>query len=191
MPKLTVRLRLRTANADVVEPGLVLISAAAEAADAASTPALKTSARLCLMADMAWSCKLAERWAIPARALGADLVFDLHPNDRGARVFDGVLMVDGYPHCPALPEHLHNITRPERLKAGDLPANPTWRQARDHAGPPPPGPLQRTDRRTGPVRVPAGLLAPTRPARNASSACPGPGALRELPPSEFLDNNHP
>lgn len=193
MPKLTVRLRLRTANADVVEPGLALISAAAEAADAASTPALKTSARLCLMADMAWSYKLAERWAIPARALGADLVFDLHPNDRGARVFDGVLMVDGYPHCPALPEHLHNITRPERLKVGDLPANPTWRQARDHA------------RATAALARFKELIAerdlyafrriagpdPTGKERFQCPAQAGKVRCANCPLSEFLDNNHP
>lgn len=132
MPKLTVGLRLRPANADVVEPGLSLLAAAADAADTAGTPALRTGARICLMADRAWSNKRPERWADPARALGTDLVFDLNAYDRGALDHDGLLMVDGYPHCPAMPAHLHNVAPPPRYKVGELPANPTLRQLREH-----------------------------------------------------------
>lgn len=46
-----------------------------------------------------------------------------HPNDRGARMFDGILYIDGFPHCPATPEDLHTITRPPRFTAPDIPAD--------------------------------------------------------------------
>ena len=133
MPKLTVGLRLRPANADVVEPGLSLLKAAADAADAAGTAALKFGKRIRVMADRAWSNKRPERWAAPARDLGADLVFDLSEADRGALDHEGLLMVDGWPHCPSMPAHLRNVARPERFKVSPLPANPTLRQTRDHA----------------------------------------------------------
>ena len=133
MPILTVGLRLRPAGRDVVEPGLQLLKEAVEHANEAGTALLPNGAALHASYDRAWSYKLPDRWAQPVRALGVDPVFDLHPTDRGVREHEGVLMVDGYPFCPALPAHLHHISRPQRFSVSPLKPNPTARERLEHA----------------------------------------------------------
>lgn len=121
-PILTQGIRLRPANSGVVEPGLALIDSYTD-----------TSPRLAeVLNDRAWSYALAEQWAYPLRARGIEQVLDLHPNDRGARDFEGIRMVDGAPHCPSMPDDLVNIARPARFSVGELRKNATAEQVRQH-----------------------------------------------------------
>lgn len=122
-PILTQGIRLKPANAGVVGPGLELLDAYCG-----------TRAQLSqVVNDRAWSYALPEQWAFPVRDRGIEQVLDLHPNDRGVRDFEGIRMVDGTPHCPAMPDHLVNIARPARFAVRDLPAKPTAEQVRKHA----------------------------------------------------------
>ena len=78
-----------------------------------------------LLNDRAFSYKRPERWADPLRDLGIAQVFDLHPNDMGPRDHEGMRMVAGVPHCPAMPNRLVDITRPTNLSVPPLKKNAT------------------------------------------------------------------
>lgn len=122
-PILTQALRVRPANAGVVEPGLALLDAYNEKGGRLSE----------VLNDRAWSYAQADQWAFPVRERGIEQVLDLHPNDRGARDFEGIRMVDGAPHCPAMPDRLVNIARPARFSVGPLARNATTDQVRQHS----------------------------------------------------------
>lgn len=72
-----------------------------------------------LIADRAFSYKEAQRWADRLRDLGIQQVVDLHDNDHGGRDHEGLRIVAGWPHCPAMPDHLVDIRRPPRLSLPD------------------------------------------------------------------------
>lgn len=79
-----------------------------------------------VLADSGYSHRLAERWATPLRRLGARLVQDLHPHDRGMRgTHQGAICCNGNLYCPATPMPL--------LELGPLApsARPTERAAHD------------------------------------------------------------
>jgi hypothetical protein len=60
-----------------------------------------------LLADSGYAHRVAERWALPLRRLGARLVQDLHPNDRGRRgTHMGAILANGGLYCPATPAAL-------------------------------------------------------------------------------------
>lgn len=111
MPILTRQMLLRPANSDVAAPGLTVL----DDLIASGTPVAQ------VLCDRAWSYLTADRWAEPLRERGIEQVFDLHPADRGARDHNGLLMIDGAPHCPATPNHLHNIARPSRFSLEESP----------------------------------------------------------------------
>lgn len=71
-----------------------------------------------ILVDRGFSSWVPEAWATPLRERGLEQVFDLHSSERGARLdpVTGVLMIDGWPHAPWTPKHLHNIPRPARFK---------------------------------------------------------------------------
>jgi hypothetical protein len=51
--------------------------------------------------------RVAEHWALPIRALGAELIQDLHPNDRGPQgTHMGATCSNGNLYCPATPTTL-------------------------------------------------------------------------------------
>jgi hypothetical protein len=57
-----------------------------------------------VLADSGYAHRVAPNWALPLRALGAKLVTDLHPNDRGPRgTFGGATCANGNLYCPATP----------------------------------------------------------------------------------------
>jgi hypothetical protein len=93
-----------------------------------TTPAISTLERLLrrgfdideVIADRGFSYKRPKDWAEPLRALGLAQVQDIHPADHGPRDANGVLLIDGVPHCERTPEHLRNITRPAQLSVGPL-----------------------------------------------------------------------
>jgi hypothetical protein len=64
-----------------------------------------------LLADCGYSYRRAENFAAPARALGARLVIDLHPSDRGPKgTHHGAICANGQLYCPATPATLLALT---------------------------------------------------------------------------------
>ena len=63
-----------------------------------------------VLADSGYAHRVAQNWALPLRRLGAHLVMDLHPNDRGPRgTFAGAICCNGNLYCPATPKALLSI----------------------------------------------------------------------------------
>jgi len=60
-----------------------------------------------VLADSGYAHRAANHWAVPLRALGARLVQDLHPSDRGPKgTHAGAVLCNGNLYCPATPEAL-------------------------------------------------------------------------------------
>jgi hypothetical protein len=60
-----------------------------------------------VLADSGYAHRTAANWALPLRRLGARLVFDLHPHDRGPKgTFAGAVVCNGNLYCPATPKAL-------------------------------------------------------------------------------------
>jgi hypothetical protein len=60
-----------------------------------------------VLADSGYAHRKAESWAMPLRRLGAELVQDLHPHDRGPRgTHMGAICANGSLWCPATPTAL-------------------------------------------------------------------------------------
>ena len=112
-PVLTQGIRLRPANADVVGPGLELVDDYRGRCGGVDE----------VLNDRAWSYSVEGTWMDPLRSRGVEQILDLHPNDHGVRDFEGLRMVDGTPHCPAMPDHLVRIDRPPRFHSGPPPSN--------------------------------------------------------------------
>jgi hypothetical protein len=66
-----------------------------------------------LLADSGYSYRAPETFAMPARALGASLVIDLHPGDRGCKgTHQGAIIANGNLYCPATPKALFQLGPP-------------------------------------------------------------------------------
>lgn len=64
-----------------------------------------------VLADSGYAHRLPERWALPLRALGARLVTDLHPHDRGPKgTHAGAVVCNGNLYCPATPQALLELS---------------------------------------------------------------------------------
>lgn len=60
-----------------------------------------------LLADSGYSYRQADTFALPVRALGVQLIVDLHPNDRGPKgTHMGAILANGALYCPATPSRL-------------------------------------------------------------------------------------
>jgi hypothetical protein len=60
-----------------------------------------------VLADSGYAYRVAEDWAIPLRMIGAALIQDLHPGDRGVKgTHMGAILANGNLHCPATPTAL-------------------------------------------------------------------------------------
>ena len=69
-----------------------------------------------VLADSGYAHRTADGWALPLRRLGARLVQDLHPHDRGPKgTHGGAVLANGRLWCPATP--------PALLALGPLPAH--------------------------------------------------------------------
>ncbi|WP_395659984.1 hypothetical protein [Nocardioides sp.] len=88
-----------------------------------------------VIADRGFSYKKVEDWATPLRDRGVKQVLDLHENDHGARVHPdhGYVMVDGWAHCPSIPDRLVDIARPARFTVGKLKKSATREERAEHA----------------------------------------------------------
>ncbi|MDA8297203.1 MAG: hypothetical protein M0004_11575 [Actinomycetota bacterium] len=66
-------------------------------------------------ADSGYAYRSPERFARPLRRLGAALVVDLHPNDRGPKgTFSGAVISNGRLYCPGTPAALLRLAPPAR-----------------------------------------------------------------------------
>lgn len=64
-----------------------------------------------LLADSGYSYREPHTFAAPLRALGAKLVVDLHPNDRGKKgTHMGAVIANGNLYCPATPQALFELS---------------------------------------------------------------------------------
>jgi hypothetical protein len=78
-----------------------------------------------VLADSGYAFREPQRWAAPLRALGARLVQDLHPHDRGPKgTFGGAILANGSLYCPA--------TNAALLGLGPLHRSATKEQIDDH-----------------------------------------------------------
>ena len=60
-----------------------------------------------VLADSGYAHRVPEHFALPLRAIGASLVIDLHPSDRGPRgTFSGATCHNGNLYCPGTPKAL-------------------------------------------------------------------------------------
>ncbi len=60
-----------------------------------------------VLSDSGYAHRIPEHWALPLRALGAAIVTDLHPHDRGPRgTFGGAVISNGNLYCPSTPAAL-------------------------------------------------------------------------------------
>lgn len=63
-----------------------------------------------VLCDSGYSHRVPLHWALLLRALGANLVMDLHPHDRGRQgTFEGAICFNGGLYCPSTPEALFAI----------------------------------------------------------------------------------
>jgi hypothetical protein len=78
-----------------------------------------------ILSDSGYAHRDAGAWALPLRAAGAQLIQDLHPNDRGPRgTHHGAIIANGNLYCPAAPRTL--------LELGPLARDATPDQAAAH-----------------------------------------------------------
>jgi hypothetical protein len=78
-----------------------------------------------VLADSGYAHRDADAWALPLRAVGAQLVQDLHPHDRGPKgTHHGAIIANGNLYCPATPRSL--------LELGPLARDATPEQAAAH-----------------------------------------------------------
>ena len=74
-----------------------------------------------ILPDSGYSHRVPATWATPLRAAGAQLIVDLHPNDRGPRgTHDGAIIASGNLYCPCTPPALLALVR---LPPGASPAD--------------------------------------------------------------------
>jgi hypothetical protein len=74
-----------------------------------------------VIADREYSHAKPERWHHPMRAMGAELVMDIHQLDRGVEHYRGAMFLDGGAFCPGMPGHLLPLERPARSTLGPRP----------------------------------------------------------------------
>jgi len=79
-----------------------------------------------VLADSGYAHRRPQHWAAPLRQLGARLVHDLHPHDRGPKgTHGGAIVANGNLYCPATPEALRALgplpagAAPDAIEAHD------------------------------------------------------------------------
>jgi hypothetical protein len=129
-----------------------------------------------ILDDSGYAHRDADAWAIPLRTAGAQLIQDLHPQDRGPKgTHQGAIIANGNLYCPGTPRPLTEL--------GPLARTATKAQAADH------------DRKTAELaRYKLGRLTADDPDGYHRVACPAAtGKIRcPLRPSSMtLDRDRP
>jgi hypothetical protein len=97
-----------------------------------------------ILSDSGYAHRDAGAWALPLRQAGAQLIQDLHPNDRGPRgTHHGAIIANGNLYCPAAPRTLPELgplardATPDQAAAHDQQTAETapWRTANSAASP--------------------------------------------------------
>jgi hypothetical protein len=129
-----------------------------------------------ILADSGYSHRIPGNWAVPLRLAGAQLVQDLHPNDRGPKgTHDGAVLANGNLYCPQTPRAL--------LELGPLAPGAAKEQAAAHDA-----------KTTEAARYKLGRLARDDQDGYHRVACPAAaGKVRcpLQPPSMTLDRTRP
>lgn len=100
VPELVRRMLLATASIDPPTAFVAVLAQLHESGTALGD----------VIADCGYSFRSPERWALPLRALGARLVQDLHPHDRGPKgTYGGAVIANGCLYCPATPALLLSL----------------------------------------------------------------------------------
>jgi len=129
-----------------------------------------------ILADSGYSHRIPQHWAAPLRAVGAALVQDLHPHDRGPKgTHDGAIISNGCLYCPQTPRPLPEL--------GPLARTATTQQATGHG------------RQTAELaRCKLGRITADDPDGHHRVQCPAAmGKIRcpLRPPSMALDRSRP
>ncbi len=73
-----------------------------------------------VICDSGYAHRVPEHWALPLRLVGADLVMDLHPHDRGTKgTHQGAICYNGNLYCPATPAPLFDLEPLSRRASKD------------------------------------------------------------------------
>jgi hypothetical protein len=111
--------RRMTLNSCVVDPPPQMVAVLASMVS--SGIAMKD-----VLVDSGYASRKAQRFALPIRRTGAELVMDLHPFDRGTKgTYQGAICSNGSLYCPATPKQLLEIkplghrATPEQIEAND------------------------------------------------------------------------
>lgn len=123
---LVERLRLAPANTNGVPEAVKMITDWQRERAEKGAPPIKT-----LLADLGFTYATPENWGTQLREAGIEQVMDIHPNDHGVEEYNGIKMIDGKPHHPAIPEELWVIPRP-KLLSPTLPKNPSVDKQREY-----------------------------------------------------------
>jgi hypothetical protein len=100
VPELVRRATLTSCHVDPVPAMVPVLEALASSAQVGD-----------VLADSGYAHRVAPNWSLPLRRLGAHLVMDLHPADRGPRgTFAGAICCNGNLYCPATPKALLSIS---------------------------------------------------------------------------------
>ena len=100
VPELIRRVQLSSCRHDPVPSFVAVVT------NAAATGVVVTD----VLADSGYAYKVPEHFALPLRAIGARLVIDLHPNDRGMKgTFAGAICANGNLYCPSTPKALFSL----------------------------------------------------------------------------------
>jgi hypothetical protein len=63
-----------------------------------------------ILSDSGYAHRIATHWALPLRRLGARLITDLHPSDRGPKgTWAGAVIANGNLYCPCTPPALIQV----------------------------------------------------------------------------------
>jgi hypothetical protein len=87
-----------------------------------------------IISDRGFSYSAVEDWADQLRHRGIEQVLDMHQNDHGARVHEkhGYVMINGWAHCPSIPDELIHIRRPAQMSVGVPKKSATPDEIADH-----------------------------------------------------------
>ncbi|MHB1519182.1 MAG: hypothetical protein ACYCYQ_13010 [Acidimicrobiales bacterium] len=73
-----------------------------------------------VLSDSGYAYRAAGHWALPLRAMGANIVTDLHPNDRGQKgTHAGATIYNGNLYCPSTPAALFELGPLSRQATAD------------------------------------------------------------------------